>query len=228
MRRRVALRRDLLLTNLAEFGDLSGLFYATLSRTAVLTRLPAVVTTVPRRDLNSRLRLTYGTARRRILTVRSTAVAVYGTVDNPIPSPSRSFLSSSPYLVLFLPDMPDRRSKSSGKDSVRVVASGPQQSSSAPTRRHVAFRADHSGRLQQSVSYSHSEEPVPDDNALPLLLEVMDDGDEDEAMDDLADAMEDQFFGSKDQVVPEKSRGPVRIVSIVYSYRFDYLFVSCC
>lgn len=114
--------------------------------------------------------------------------------------------------------MADRRSKSSGKHSVRVVASGPQQSSSAPTRRHIAFRADRSGRLQQSVVYSHPEEPVPDDDALPLLLEVMDDEDEDEATDDLADAMEDQFFGLKDQVVPEKSMGPVRIVSIIYSY----------
>src|ERR1700734_663393 len=147
-------------------------------------------------------------ARRRILTIRSTAIAIYGTVDNPIPSPSRSFLSSSPYFVLFLLDMPDRCSKSKGKDSMRVVASGPQQSSSAPTWRHITFHADPSGRLQQSVSYSHSEEPVLDDDALPLLFEVMDDGDEDEAMDDLADAMEDQFFGSKDQVVPEKSRGP--------------------
>ena len=118
--------------------------------------------------------------------------------------------------------MADRRSKSGGKHSIRVVVSGPQaeqqRSSSAPTRRHVTLRADPSRRLQQSVSYSSSEEIALDDDTLPSLLEVMDDEDEDEAMDDLADAMEDQFFGSKDQVVPEKSTGPVRMTSIVYLY----------
>jgi hypothetical protein len=134
-----------------------------------------------------------------------------------ISSLSHSLLSSIPYF--FLPaGHADMRSKSSEKHSIRVVTSGPQQSSSAPTRRHVAFRADHSGRLQQSVSYSHSEEPVPDDDVLPSLLEVVDDEDKNEAMDDPADAMEDQFFDLQNQVVPEKSMGPVCIVSIVYSY----------
>ena len=57
--------------------------YAT--RIAVLTRMPAVVITVPYRqgDSTSSIRQTYGTARGRILTPRSTAVAVYGTVDSP-------------------------------------------------------------------------------------------------------------------------------------------------
>jgi hypothetical protein len=118
--------------------------------------------------------------------------------------------------------MADRRSKSGGKHSIRVVVSRPQEeeqrSSSAPTRRHVTLRADPSRRLQQSVSYSPSEEIVPDDDPLPSLLEVMNDEDEDEATDDLADAMENQFFGSQEQVVPEKSTGPVRMASIVYLY----------
>jgi hypothetical protein len=135
---------------------------------------------------------------------------------------SRSLLLSLPFrFFLFPSDMADRRSKSGGKDSIRMVVSRPQeeqQSSSAPTRRHVTLRADSSRRLQQIVSYSPSEDLVPDDDTLPSLLEVMDDEDEDEAIDDLADAMENKFFGSKDQVVPEKSTGPVRMTSIVYLY----------
>ena len=60
-------------------------FYATLFRIAVLTCMLAVVITVPYRqgDSTSSIRQTYGTAQGRILTVRSRAVAVYGTVDSP-------------------------------------------------------------------------------------------------------------------------------------------------
>ena len=45
----------------------------------------AIMVTVPyqRMDSNRWVRLKYGTVRVRILTVRSTAVAVYGTVDSP-------------------------------------------------------------------------------------------------------------------------------------------------
>ncbi|KIM73281.1 hypothetical protein PILCRDRAFT_731177 [Piloderma croceum F 1598] len=55
-----------------------------LSRTTVMTRIPAELITLPyrRRDSNSWIRLTYGRPRGCILTVRSTAVAVYGTVDS--------------------------------------------------------------------------------------------------------------------------------------------------
>src|SRR5271168_3771730 len=61
------------------------IFLIFLFRIAFLTRMPAVVITVPYRqgDSTSLIRQTYGTARGRILTVRSTAVAVYGTVDSP-------------------------------------------------------------------------------------------------------------------------------------------------
>jgi len=56
-----------------------------LTHTTVLTRIPAVVNTVPyhQGDLNPWIQLRYGTAQGCILTVRSTAVAVYSTVDSP-------------------------------------------------------------------------------------------------------------------------------------------------
>src|SRR5882724_8271934 len=52
-----------------------------------MTCIPAVVMTVLYRqgDSTSWIRRTYGTARGRILTVRWTAVAIYGTVDSPSP-----------------------------------------------------------------------------------------------------------------------------------------------
>jgi len=58
----VTLQWDLLLTNLVKFRDLCVFFYATLSCTAVLTCIPAVVTIVPyqQEDSNSWIRLTYG------------------------------------------------------------------------------------------------------------------------------------------------------------------------
>src|SRR6202044_3850192 len=63
VRKQITLLRDLLLTELAEFEDLSIIFYATLSRTAVMSRIPAVVITVPYRrgDSSSWIRLIYGT-----------------------------------------------------------------------------------------------------------------------------------------------------------------------
>ena len=134
---------------------------------------------------------------------------------------SHSLILSLPSCFFMFPlDMADRHSKSSGKDSICMVVSRPQEqrSSSAPTQRHITLHADSSHHLQQVVSYSPSEDLMPDDDTLPSLLEVMDGEDEDEAMDNLADVMENRFFGSKDQVVPEKSTGTVRMTSIVYLY----------
>ena len=60
--------------------------YATLSHITVLTHILAIVTTVPYwwGDSNMWIRLRYSTAWGHILTVRSMAIAVYGTVDSPI------------------------------------------------------------------------------------------------------------------------------------------------
>jgi hypothetical protein len=60
-------------------------FYTILSRTTRLDPYTAVMVTVPYRrgDSNRWVRLIYGTAKGRILTIRCTAVTVYGTVDIP-------------------------------------------------------------------------------------------------------------------------------------------------
>ena len=62
VRKRVALRWDILLIDLTEFGDLCVFVHATLPRTAVLTRIPGIVITVPYRrgDSNSWIWLTHG------------------------------------------------------------------------------------------------------------------------------------------------------------------------
>ena len=67
-----------------------------LSHTAVTSRIPAVVITVLyRRGVSSSsIQLIYGTAWDRIVTVRSTAVAVYGTVDIPINDNDRAALGT--------------------------------------------------------------------------------------------------------------------------------------
>ena len=60
-------------------------FYTILSRTTRLDPYTALMVTVPYRrgDSNRWVRLRYGTAEGRILTVRCTAVTVYGTVNSP-------------------------------------------------------------------------------------------------------------------------------------------------
>ena len=91
--------------------------------------------------------------------------------------------------------------------SVRLVVSSPDDipSSSAHVQKDVILRQQPKGRLGQSVSYKISEE-TPDDD-IPLLLDVPDDEDDDE-MNNLADAMEEEFFGktARDPAVEEKQR----------------------
>jgi hypothetical protein len=132
--------------------------------------------------------------------------------------PPPSFL-----IVLRLPpDMADRCARSGGKPSVRVVTSGPQgpkKATATSTQRNVTLRTDPIGRLQQSVSYTTSEEPTADGYPeLPSLLEVEDDDDDDddENTNNLADAMEKEFFGSKDRAVPEAKKLPVCLVLYMF------------
>jgi len=64
----------------------NGTIYFTVPYTC-LDPYTAVMVTVPyrRMDSNRWVQLKYGTVRGHIFTVRSTAVAVYGTVDSPNP-----------------------------------------------------------------------------------------------------------------------------------------------
>ena len=80
-----ALPQDLLLTDLAKFGDLPVFFYGTLfctavlTHTVILTHIAAIMITIPYQqgDSNSWIQLAYGMAQGCILTVRSTALAIY-------------------------------------------------------------------------------------------------------------------------------------------------------
>ncbi len=112
--------------------------------------------------------------------------------------------------------------KSGGRtSSVRLVVSSPGNipSSSAPvrTRTDVILRQQPSGRLGQSVSYTVSKETPDDDDVIPLLLDVPDDEDDDE-MNNLADAMEEEFFGqtAQDEPAAEEKQRPVRICMHFY------------
>ena len=98
--------------------------------------------------------------------------------------------------------------KSGGRSSsVRVVVSSPDNipSSSAHVQKDVILRLHPNGRLGQSVSYAIPKETPNDD--IPLLLDVPDDEDNDE-MYNLADTMEEEFFGKtpQDPAVEEKQR----------------------
>src|SRR6266481_452305 len=98
--------------------------------------------------------------------------------------------------------------KSGGRtSSVRLVVSSPGNipSSSAPVRTwtDVILRQQPSGRLGQSVSYTVSKE-TPDDD--------------DDEMNNLADAMEEEFFGqtAQDEPAAEEKQRPVRICMHFY------------
>ena len=109
----------------------------------------------------------------------------------------------TPYHLL-PPDMADRRPRSGGRSSVRMVVSDPDtatKSSSASIRKDVTLRARHDGRLGQSVSHTGSEEASNDTSGLPLLLDLPDDEDEDND-ERLANAMEEEFFGPSHHEIP--------------------------
>lgn len=104
--------------------------------------------------------------------------------------------------------MADRRARSGGKPSVRVVSSIPETSArSTPVsvQRNVTLRPKPGGRLGQSVSHTASDEPIDQhDIDLPDLLDIPD-NDDDDGTDGLAQAMEEEFFPT------EKKKDPVCI-----------------
>lgn len=116
------------------------------------------------------------------------------------------------------PDMADKHARSGGKHSVRIVASIPDSdttptSSSAPIRKHVTLQPQAGGRLGQSISHTSSDEIFDEHSDIPMLLDVPDDTD-DEAMENLANTMEEEFFGPNEQVAPDEkviTTPPVRV-----------------
>jgi hypothetical protein len=98
--------------------------------------------------------------------------------------------------------------RSGGRSSsVCVVVSSPDNilSSLAHVQKDVILRLHPNGRLGQSVSYTIPEETPNDD--IPLLLDMLNDEDNDQ-MCNLAEVMEEEFFGKtpQDPAVEEKQR----------------------
>jgi hypothetical protein len=114
------------------------------------------------------------------------------------------------------PDMADRRARSGGKPSVRVVVSSLEATTkSSASQTNVTFRPQQSGCLGQSVGHmpSKNASDVPFD--LPDLLEISDnDNDNDDEEEDEGDVLENRLFGTTEHTIPEM-KAPVSMCTII-------------
>jgi len=113
--------------------------------------------------------------------------------------------------------MADRRARSGGKQSVRVVVSSLEATtkSSAP-QTNVTFRPQQSGHLGQSVEHVPSKNASDAPLDLPDLLEIPDDDDDcDEEEEDEADVLENSFFGATEHTIPAETKAPVSICATI-------------
>ena len=120
-------------------------------------------------------------------------------------------------LALSPPDMADRRARSGGKQSVRMVVSSLEATTklSAP-QTNVTFRPQQSGRLGQSVEHVPSKNASDMPLDLPDLLEIPDDDDDcDEEEEDEADVLENSFFGATEHTIPAETKAPMSICATI-------------
>ena len=117
--------------------------------------------------------------------------------------------------------MTSRRVRSGVQRLVAVL--DPFRSSKVYVRKDVVLWPSRAGRLGQSVSHivTHGAPEVPFD--LPDLLDVHDDGNNDQEMPDLAQAMEQEFFHATEDAEPEEAkRDPVSICSFSVGLSSEY------
>jgi hypothetical protein len=121
--------------------------------------------------------------------------------------------------------MVGKRARSGGKPSVRILDSDLEttQPSTARAGADVTLRQRPSGRLGQSVFVTPTEDPASDEYPdLPSLFELSDNEDDEELMDNFANALEEEFFPAAHQVPEKQQKRPV-----IYLLSFPDQMLTC-